>query len=317
MSFALNGRSGVAPATRARILAAAQELGFHRSSSARALSNRRAHAVGLVVARPARVLAADPFFPEFIAGVQAELSHAGSALVLLVVGDSAEEEAAAYARLHGEGRVDGVLLTDLRADDSRFALVRALGLCAVAVGTPDHPAPVPSAGVPDGPGIGAAVAHLVGLGHRRIAHVGGPGDYVHSISRRNAFRAAVRDAGLTGTVTRGDFTGHGGASATRRLLRRPERPTAVLYANDLMAAAGMSTARELGLDVPADLSVVGFDDAPLSAHLHPPLTTVAQDIAGWARTAAAMLLDLTEGGSPADAVLPPARLVLRASTAPP
>lgn len=307
----------MAPATRARILAAAQELSFHPSSSARALSNRRAHAVGLVVARPARVLAADPFFPEFIAGVQAELSRGASALVLLVVGDSAEEEAAGYARLHAENRVDGVLLTDLRTDDSRFVLVRTLGLCAVAVGAPSPPVPVPSAVVPDAPGMLEAVRHLVTLGHRRIAHVSGPGNYVHSISRRVAFRAAVREAGVSGVVAQGDFTGRGGSAATRRLLRRPDRPTAIVYANDLMAAAGLSTARQAGLDVPADLSVIGFDDAPLSAHLHPPLTTVAQDIAPWARTAAAMLLDLTEGGSPADAVLPAARLVIRSSTAPP
>ncbi len=318
VSFALNGRPGVAPGTRVRIQAAADQLGFRPSTQARGLSSRRAYALGLVVARPARLLAADPFFPEFIAGVEGELGQRGIALVVQVVGGSATE-AAGYARLHAEGRVDGVLLTDLRRDDHRFALLRRLQLPAVAVGMP-NPAidGVPSVVIDDRLGIDAAVAHLAGLGHERIGHVAGPGTYVHSLSRRAAWRAALKRQGLpAGPAVTGDFTGPAGATATGRLLSAAEPPSAIIYANDIMAAAGMAAARAAGLDIPGDLSVVGFDDAPLSAHLHPALTTVNSNPEGWGQAAAGVLLDLVEGRSADSVVLGAPQLVLRASTGPP
>lgn len=319
MSFALNGRPGVGPGTRARIQAVADQLGFTPNTRARALSSRRAYAFGLVVARPARLLAADPFFPEFIAGVEGELGQRGIALVLQVTGESPAAEVAGYTRLHAEGRVDGVLLTDLRRNDLRFPLLQRLRLPAVAVGMP-NPAvdAVPMVAIDDRLGVAAAVTHLAELGHERIGHVAGPGNYVHSLSRLAAWRAALTANGLpVGPVATGDFTGNGGATATRRMLTGSRRPTAILYANDIMAVAGMAAAREAGLDVPGELSIVGYDDAPLSAHLHPALTTLNSNAEGWGRAAASVLLQLAEGGTPKGLTLGPPELVVRASTAPP
>ncbi len=117
VSFALNDRPGVAPATKARILAAAEELGFRPSHRARALSASRAFALGLVVARPAELLGADPFFPAFIAGVETALAEAEHALLLRVVTGDWPDEAEAYRRLAQDGRVDGVFLSDLRTGE--------------------------------------------------------------------------------------------------------------------------------------------------------------------------------------------------------
>jgi DNA-binding LacI/PurR family transcriptional regulator len=318
VSFALNDRPGLAPATRDRILASARELGWQPSARARALSRSRAFALGMVMRRPPALLGADPWFPQFLAGVETTLAERGSALVLQVVGDDDEAEAASYRRLARQGRVDGVFLNDLRIDDPRIPLLTGLGMPAVAVGRPIGPCPFPTVAVDDRAGVAETVRHLLDLGHRRIAHVGGSDGYVHSASRRAAWRETLRSAGVTpGPELVGDFTGPGGAAATAALLALAERPTAIVYANDLMAIAGMGVAIGQGLELPADLSVVGFDDAPLAAHVAPPLTSVRHDALGWGRVAARMLLAASDGDPVEDTELDPATPVVRASTAPP
>lgn len=316
VSFALNGRPGVADETRQRILEAAHALGWTPSHRARALSASRAFAVGLVISRPPELLGADPFFPAFIAGVERTLSDRGQALVLQVVPDSAEEMS--YRRLAADGRVDGVFLLDLRVNDSRIALLEQLQLPAVTIARPDVPSRYPALLVDDQPGIAAAVTHLVELGHSRIAHVAGPRHFLHGYVRRLAWEHTLADAGLPAHMcVESDFSAAGGAQATRALLDQVDPPTAIVYANDLMAIAGLSVALEYGINVPGQLSVTGFDNTELAGYVSPPLTTVRTDPFGWGRTAAHALLDLIDGGPAGDIPTSPAQLVVRASTAPP
>jgi DNA-binding LacI/PurR family transcriptional regulator len=318
VSFALNDRPGLAPETRVRIMAAARELGWQPSTRARALSRSRAFAVGLVMRRAPELLGVDPFFPQFVAGVEVTLAERGSALVLQVTADDDEAEASSYRRLASQGRVDGVFLNDIRVDDARFPLLAGLGLPAVAVGRPVGLCPFPVVSVDDRQGVAGTVEHLLGLGHRRIAWVGGPDGYVHSSSRRSAWRQVMDAAGLApGPELVADFTGPGGAAATRVLLGLAEPPTAIVYANDVMAIAGMGVALGLGLALPADLSVAGFDDVPLAAHVSPSLTTVRQDALAWGRAAAGVLLTVSDGQPAPDVELVPATPVFRASTGPP
>lgn len=317
VSFALNGRPGVSDVTRERILGVARDLGWTPSHRARALSSSRALAVGLVVARPPETLAADPFFPSFVAGIETVLSRQGQALVLQVVPDKRTEHES-YRRLAGDGRVDGVFLTDLRVNDPRPALLADLGLPAVVVAPSDGYADEQTVGVDDRPGIAATVRHLVQLGHRDIAHVAGPRGFVHAVSRRSAWAEALQAAGLPlGTCVHSDFSAAGGAKATKALLDHTQPPTAIVFANDLMAVAGMSTAQRRGVDVPGALSVTGFDDSPVSAHLQPALTTVRTDAVGWGAAAAQTLLALVAGEPAPTLRLSPPELVVRASTAPP
>ena len=135
VSYALNGRPGVSDHTRDRIVAIANELGWYPNRAARALSAARADACGLVLARPARTIAHEPFFMEFIAGVESELSSQSVALMIQLV-DNVDDEIAVYRRWWGEHRVDGVLVVDLRIDDPRIAALASLGLPAVVVGGP-------------------------------------------------------------------------------------------------------------------------------------------------------------------------------------
>jgi LacI family transcriptional regulator, repressor for deo operon, udp, cdd, tsx, nupC, and nupG len=316
VSFALNDRPGVARDTRERILAVAREMGWTPSPRARALSVSRALAVGMVIARTPETLRADPFFPSFIAGLESVLSERGHALLLQVARDH-DGERATYQRLADEGRVDGVFLTDLYVDDPRPQLLAELGLPALVVGPAVADEFWPSLGVDDGPGITAAVEHLVGLGHEQIAHVSGPADMVHGRSRAQAWSHALTAAGLPpGPCVEADFSAEAGARATRELLESEEPPTAIVYANDLMAMAGMSLALARGVAVPGDLSVTGYDDTEISAHLQPSLTTVSTDVTEWGRAAANGLLEVIEHRPLSKVDLEPPRLVVRDSTGP-
>ena len=317
VSFALNGRSGVSSQTRDRILAAAHELNWQPSHRARSLSVSQAFAFGLVLARPPELLGADPFFPLFIAGVETVLADAGYSLLLQVVADDAREERG-YRNLAAQGRVDGVLVTDLRVRDRRIRLLADLGLPAVTLNRPEGRSPFPAICLEDRVGIQQAVQHLVGLGHRRIAHVSGPLSFTHGRHRRDAWRDALTDAGLRpGPLVESDFSAAGGAAATEQLLDNADPPSAIVYGNDLMAIAGLGVAHSRRVRVPTDLSLTGFDGAELGSYVHPPLTTVRTDPFGWGRAAATALLAATRGESVNDVELPPPQLETRASTAKP
>lgn len=315
VSFALNDRPGVAPQTRERILAIAEELGWQPSVRARSLSVDRSFALGLVITRDPEVITGDPFYPSFISGVERALSPAGQALVLSVVADE-DAELTSYRRLVADGRIDGVFITDLRHRDARIELAGELGLPAVTLGHPETPSAFPAVSMEDTAGIEEAVEHLVGLGHRRIAHVAGPARLLHGSRRRDAFEAAIRRAGLDpGVVVETDFKAADGAHATRELLSLRDRPTAIVYANDPMAIAGLGAAQHAGLNVPRDLSITGFDGIDIGEHVYPALSTIVADPVSWGTAAARMLLRLIAGEPVEDADLPPARFVSRESTA--
>ena len=317
VSFALNNRPGIAAATRARILAVARDLGWTPSHRGRALSVSRALAVGLVIARTPETLGADPFFGYFMSGIETVLSERGYALMLQIVSDE-QSEHESYRQLAANGRVDGVFLTDMRVGDLRPQLLDDLALATVVIGPASESGPWSAVNINDQLGIAAAVEHLVALGHRSIAHVAGPAGLVHSLSRRTAWANAVSNAGLPpGPCITADFSAQSGAQATNALLDLDEPPTAVVFANDLMAIAGMSTAISRGVQVPRQLSVTGFDDAPLSAYIQPALTTVRTDIVGWGQAAARQLLAVIDHENGVDIDLPTPEFVIRASTAPP
>ena len=317
VSFVFNDRPGVAPETRERILAVAAELGWRPSVKAKSLSTRTSFALGLVIRREPQIIAADPFFPAFMAGVESVLTSAGWVLVLSVVPDQESEERA-YRMLVAENRVDGVFLTDLRRLDPRIALLQQLTVATVTIGRPDILAAFPAVNLDDSEGILQAVQHLVELGHWRIAHVSGDPLMLHSARRAESFSQAMTSAGLDGSlVLTTDFSAAGGAAATRTLLDAALPPTAIVYANDPMAIAGLGVLQGRGVAVPEDISVVGFDGIDIGQHVFPALTTIAADPEGWGAAAATTLLALIADGRADDVELPAAQLLIRHSTAPP
>jgi DNA-binding LacI/PurR family transcriptional regulator len=317
VSYALNGQPGVSDATRRRILAIADEIGWNPNSAARALSGAAANTIGLALRRPARVLGFEPFYMELISGVEAELSTRSYALMLQVVAD-AEAEAAVYKRWWGERRVDGVLVCDLRLDDPRLTVLEDLRLPAVVVGGPAGVGRLAHVWNDDAAALVETLEYLVALGHRHVARVAGLADLVHTQRRADAFAAASGRLGLVEPVTvTTDYSGEEGARATRRLLSSAARPTAIVYDNDIMAIAGLGVAQEMGLAVPGDLSIVAFDDSPLCRLVHPPLTALTRDIPAYGAHAARLLLDVIGGRSGGAVQEETAKLAPRGSTAPP
>jgi LacI family transcriptional regulator, repressor for deo operon, udp, cdd, tsx, nupC, and nupG len=314
VSLALNGQPGVGEETRERILAAAKALGWTPSLRAKGLASARAYAIGLVLARDPQLLGTDPFFAGFIAGIESVLAEHEYTLVLTVASGS-EAETKSYRKL-AAGRVDGVILTDVLVDDPRIALLQELKLRAITLNRPEIPSPFPAVSMNGTIGFGKAVEHLVALGHTRIAHVGGPQRYVHGSGRRRAWEEALQAAGLrTNLFLESDFTAQGGAVCTEQLLSATDRPTAIVYANDLMAMAGQSVAQGRGFRIPEDLSITGYDDAEFVRYLNPPLTTISADPLMWGHQAAAALLAVLDGSHDGqDVVLSPPELIVRGST---
>lgn len=316
VSYALNGRPGVSEETRARVLAVAAEVGWTPSSAARALSGAGSATVGLVIARPASVLGMEPFFMSFVSGVEEVLSERGFAL-LLQVAPHPEHELETYRRWWSERRVDGVFVVDLRVDDPRLAVLEQLGLPAVVVGDPGHAGGLPAVGSGDARAAEEAVRHLAALGHRRIGRVAGLENLVHSRLRTEAFRRAAAELGLPEVVeVSTDYTVDAGSAATRELLTSAEPPTAVVYDNDLMAVSAVHVATELGLRIPADLSVLAWDDSPLCRLTNPPLSAMSRDVAAYGAQAARALLDTVAGSPPPAAEGSVPRLVDRGSLGP-
>ncbi|MGW9237204.1 LacI family DNA-binding transcriptional regulator [[Kitasatospora] papulosa] len=317
VSQAVNGTGRISEATRRRVMDAASELGWSPSASATALRRARTRTIALVVRRPTDVLGSDPHFSELITGLEGELAPRGYGLLLHLVADMAQESAL-YERLVAEGRIDGAVLTDARADDPRPDLLRGLGLPAVLLGAPDAGSPVPRVGLgQQGAGIREAVGHLLELGHRRVAYVAGPAELLHTRLRLAAFDEALEEAGLSPVAVRhSDFTERAAVDVTEELLALPGRPTALVFPNDSMAVCGIGTAQRSGLRVPDDLSVVGYDNLSLGRWVHPRLTTVDQQVQRVGAAAARTLLAGCGEDVPPPVLDGRPRLVVRESTGP-
>jgi DNA-binding LacI/PurR family transcriptional regulator len=315
VSFALNGQPGVSAATRERILAIAKDIGFQPNSAARALSDGRAGAFGLIIGRPARTLSVEPWFTQFISGIQAELSGDHTALLFTVAEDQ-DAEIALYRSWWAQRRVDGVFLADLQTGDRRVAILEGLTMPAVVIGDPAGAGSLPAIWQDDAAAVRAVVEYLAAAGHRRIARVTGPSRLWHTKIRTDAFRATAGAVGAHAILREGDYTGENGAAATRELLHSTEPPTAILYDNDLMAISGLGAAQQLGVHVPAELSIVAWDDSAFCAGVHPPLSALTRDVAGYGRRAARVLVRVAAGAEVLSEEGPMAVLTVRGSTGP-
>lgn len=277
-------------------------------------------AVGLVLARPARLLKEEAFWMELLAGVEEELSERGLSVLLHVVRDH-EAEIATWRRWDAERLVDAVVVADVNVDDVRLPVLSELGLPAVVMGGPPGGLPVPSLFVDDDAAARAVVEGLDALGHRNLARVTGPSGLWHTRHRDDAFVDECAQRGLVLRVLEGDYSESAGVRLTEALLRSDAPPTAVVYDNDAMAAAGLATAARLGRSVPSDLSIVAWDDSALCRLVHPALSVMAVDVfalGGQLARLLARVVDAAPGHRPAPAaeLAQPHRLELRGSTGP-
>lgn len=315
VSYALNDRPGVSEQTRARILQVAADLGWAPSAAARSLSGAKTESIGLVLARDPGLLGVEPFYMQFLSGIESELAKRSYALLLQVVPDL-DTEVRTYRQWRAARRVDGVIMVDPRVDDPRVALLRGAGaLAAVVVGDPALAGGLTCVWTDDAAAVRACVRHLHETGHRRIARVAGVESYGHTLIRDAAFVEETARLGIEGMIVRTDYSGAHGAAATRDLLGSVNPPTAVVYDNDVMALAGLGVAAERGVAVPADLSLIAWDDSPLCEATYPQLTALSHDVASYGAHVARRLFDAMDGAAPGAYLDSTPALRLRGTTA--
>ncbi|GAB3457524.1 substrate-binding domain-containing protein [Streptomonospora sediminis] len=278
-------------------------------------------AVGLVLARPARLLSVEPFFMEFIGGIEERLAERDVSVLLHIVADQ-QAELAAYRRWAAKGLVDAVAVVNPVVGDERPGVLAQLGLPAVLVGTWEGGTEGGTAasvvGTDNAAPVHEALRHLLDLGHRRVARVSGPAELLHTGKRTAALQEGCRAAGIEPPViVEGDYSREAGADLTAALLRRPDAPTAVLYDNDVMAVAGLQAAKELGVAVPEQVSLIAWDDSTLCQLAAPPLTAMSVDVHRFGAAVGESVLEAVDGLPVARRSSPGARITPRGSTAPP
>jgi DNA-binding LacI/PurR family transcriptional regulator len=316
VSRALNDSPLVKDDTKEAIRQAAAEMGYLPSAIARSLVMRRTRTIGVVV-----TTITDLFFAEVIQGIEETAVQSGYSVILTSSNSQPNRELAAIQALRSQ-RVDGIILVAACADTERKErLFRSneIDLPIVIINNV-HEEHIGYSVETDNVGGGREVTqHLLALGHRRIAHIAGPLSEWDGVERQSGYEQALREAGLPvdpQLIVRGTNRPEGGWAAARQLLALPSPPTAIFCYNDLIAAGAMRAAHAAGRAIPADLSIVGFDDIALASYFEPPLTTMAQPKQEMGSKAVQMVLDLLAGEEVNNWVLP-SHLVVRASTAPP
>lgn len=311
VSKVINGRWGVAAATSARVQQVIDELGYEASLVAQSLRNHQTNVIGILVAD------LEPFSTELLKGAADVIRGTGYELVVYSAGGQARDHAGwerrYVSRLSGT-LIDGAVLVTPTLVEAHY------GTPIVAVDPHAGPSDMPTIDSDNLHGARLAVEHLLTLGHRRIGMLTGRHDLQSALLREHGYRDALVAAGLPvddHLVVEGAYEPEVAAAQARQLLTGPGRPTAIFAANDLSAIATLQVAAELGISVPDELSVIGFDNIPESAICTPPLTTVEQPIRQMGQQAVQLLIQLMRGEAPERShVTLATRLVTRGSTGP-
>lgn len=321
VSRAMRGLPNVALSTRERVLRIAGDLSYRPDPAAARLATGRSRSVALAVP-----LLNSWYFSQVVAGAEAVCAEEGYDVVVIGVSSPAARHALFDDTTSIHRRVDGLVVVDIPLSPHDEAALQDRKLAAVSIGGATER--FPSVGIDDVAVADLATTHLVDLGHLRIGLITGQHDdplgFQVPIQRRQGFTAALARAGLAVDPSReapGNFSVMGGRDAMATMLRMPDPPTGVFAMSDEMAFGALMAAREHGVRVPEDLSIVGVDDHDVSVVLG--LTTVRQNVADLGARAARLLIDQLVGGGRDGGAVPPARhqspveLVVRDTTAPP
>lgn len=293
VSRALRGLPSVAPATREKVEGVAAELEYVPDPYAARLASTRGHAIIVAVPLPGQW-----FYAQIVAGVEAVASAAGYDINLHVVGDEIQRKNFVEDVLLQSRRIDGAILVDIPIEPDVLKALHDRDVLMVAVG--QRMEGILTIGVDNFEAAREATEHITQCGHRRIALLGGMphgrGRLSIPAEREAGFRQALADAGLEvdeNLIVNGNFSIDGGCDATTELLRLPEPPTAIFALSDEMAAGAIRAARELGVSVPEDLAILGFDDHDFASAMG--ITTVRQPVVELGEMATQALLDAVEG----------------------
>jgi DNA-binding LacI/PurR family transcriptional regulator len=310
VSIVMRDVPGASAASRQRVWRAAEELGYRPDSRARLLRSARSRLIGVVFA------VQQAFHGDLVSGLYTAADAADYELALSAVTPDRDDRRAVASLL--QDRCEAFILLGPHAPTS-FLAELAARMTLVVVARPVRHRAVDVIRTDDAAGLGQAVDHLVELGHTRIAHIDG-GSAPGAAERRRGYREALQRHGLADAalILPGGLTEDDGATAARALLETHPLPTAVAVFNDRSATGVLDILRSAGVDVPGDMSVIGFDDSRLARLSHIALTTVAQDAQQLTRLAIARAAARLDGSaiSERELIIPP-RLIIRSTTAPP
>jgi DNA-binding LacI/PurR family transcriptional regulator len=315
VSRVINRSPKVSPEARTAVERAIAKLGYTPNRAARSLVTRRTDVLALYVSEPEERVFSDPIFATVVRGMGAATADTEMTLVLVMA--KAEEERERARRFLRRDHVDGVVLMSLHGDEPLPRQLARAGMPTVQIGRPLGRAGVPYVDADNRGGARLAVEHLLEGGRRTIATVSGPWNMNAGVDRLEGYRDALRRGGLAlrnELVEEGDFGEASGYEAMRAMLGREPALDAVFAASDLMAVGALRALREAGRDVPDDVAVVGFDDAPFAGHTVPPLTTIRQPLDEMTRRTADLLLAQIRGEPTDGNVICPTELVVRQTT---
>lgn len=317
VSYALNdGPRSVPEDVKQRILEVASKLHYRPNRVARSLITRRSHVIGVVPTRIERDMIIGPYFVNMLNGIVNACEDMRQDVLVLTQISSTESKEAIYPLL--DGRCDGAIFLAPPSDSTGIQYLQEIDFPHVVVS--GRIAQSPSYDVDNQSGIWLALQHLVELGHRKIGMLLGPEEMIDGYERNRAFVESMRKLGLDlrpEWLVRASFHPSSGLDAGRQLLSQKERPTAVLCANDEVAVGFYRACKEFNVSIPNDLSVVGFDNAPITTIIEPHLTTIQQPIDQMARHAAESLVNLISQTVIPDSIRFTTSLVVRNSTARP
>ena len=315
VSRVLNNKNNVNAGTRERVLQVMAQLGYVGNVSARSLAGGSSRVVGLLVDR-----LNSGYMEEIIRGIDEALEAQNYNLMLYTTHRQKTKEAAYVTRLTRDF-ADGLILIVPRNEKAYLETLQKRKFPYVLIDYQGYNRHVPSIITTNRKGGYDATSYLIEIGHRRIGFITGEMAYGCAPERLAGYRDALEEHGVPfeeNLVSEGDFLQPQGYRCAQQLLSLPEPPTAIVASNDVMAFGVMEAARDLGLHIPDDLSIIGFDDIPQASHVHPPLSTVCQPLEEMGRSAATLLFKyianpLTE----VERVELSTRLIIRGSCQPP
>ena len=271
VSRTINGSDKVSPETALRVQHAIEALSYYPNSNARALGSGRSRLYGLLISD-----ITNPFFPELVKGFDDLATQHGQEVLIANTDYDARRTETCVLRMLGR-KVDGVAIMTSEMDDRLIDCLKSKNIPMVFLDTGTPSPGISNISIDYGAGIDQAIRHLISLGHRKIGFISGPMHLASARARYNAFLESLKRLDIrpnSHLIAEGNHHIDGGGMAMERLLQQPQRPTAVLTSNDLTAIGAIGALQEHGLDIPSDLSVIGFDDIEMSAFTNPPLTTI-------------------------------------------
>ncbi len=315
VSRAIRGKEGVGAETREKIIQIAERFHYSPNLQARGLASNKLDAIEIIIPQTSEYAFSNPYYAEILKGISKKAKETGQFLILSI------SEETDYARIYDHRLAAGIIVLANRCDDPRIIKTWQRKIPLMLIPGDIHNPKIPSVDIDNIGGAFAAVEHLIGLGHKRIAFINGAMNSKYSIERLAGYQSALEKHSVPiqeTLIVDSQFNPETTYYGMKKLLSLPTPPTAVLVINDYSAIGAMRAAKEKGYRIPEDISVIGFGDVPFSSMTDPPLTTVHESFQemGWQVTE--RLLKIIEGKRLSKRHLVfPAGLVIRKSTAAP